>query len=181
MYSTYHAHFEFYWLQHNHLLLNCRPIYLLPICWVLICRYTFLLFNWFGAFPVVYDQETKTFNVCPRGLLVTLVQAVFIGLRIYKFLTVLLCGIVKKTAAVSVIVLVTDGLGLLVILLRRIVLVKDTVACYNSLQSEWPADISIRKSYKVILYASIAMILTSFAWDSIERYVWQKQYQTLER
>ncbi|VVC43321.1 Major facilitator superfamily domain,Major facilitator, sugar transporter-like [Cinara cedri] len=136
---------------------------------LIMAKYVFLFFNWFGAFPVVYDQETKIFAICRRGLLVTFVQVVFVGLEIHKHLIMLFFGAIKKTTAVSAIVLATNGFGLLIVLLRRIAFVRDTVACYNSLQSEWPANISVRKSSKLILYASAAMVFIDFVGDNIER------------
>ncbi|CAH1737073.1 unnamed protein product [Aphis gossypii] len=79
-------------------------------------------------------------------------------------------GVIKKTSAVTSIVLSTSGIGLLCMLLRRMVFVSDTVKCYNSL-SEWSVDISIRRSSIVIMYISIVAVLIEFVGDtySIER------------
>ncbi|CAI6360154.1 unnamed protein product [Macrosiphum euphorbiae] len=77
-------------------------------------------------------------------------------------------GAIKKTSAVTSIVLSTNGLGLLCMLLRRMAFVRDTVRCYNSL-SEWPVEMPVRKSSIVILYASTVAVLIEFVGDNIDR------------
>lgn len=75
-------------------------------------------------------------------------------------------GTIKKTSALSVIVLSTNEFGLLLFLIRRVVLIKDTIVCYNSL-SEWPTNISFQKSF--IIYASSVAVLIEIIGDNIQR------------
>lgn len=133
-------------------------------------RSVFLLLNWFGAFPLVYDQNKKLFVPSKCGLMITLMHIVIIGLIIQKYSMMLIFGTIKKTSAVSAIVFCTNGVGFMVLLLRRIIFVSDTVKCYNNL-SEWPVNILIRRTSKFILYASSVSVLIEFIGDNIERYL----------
>ncbi|XP_027844873.2 uncharacterized protein LOC114125434 [Aphis gossypii] len=130
----------------------------------------FLVCNRLGAFPIVYDKSSRLFSTSKCGLFITFVHVVIVGLQIYTHLTMIFYGVIKKTSAVTSIVLSTSGIGLLCMLLRRMVFVSDTVKCYNSL-SEWSVDISIRRSSIVIMYISIVAVLIEFVGDtySIER------------
>lgn len=124
--------------------------------------------NWFGAFPIVYDTNNRSFSISKFGLLFTFVYVVIVGLQIHTHLTMLFFGAIKKTSAVTSIVLSINGIGLLCMLLRRMAFVKDTVRCYNSL-SEWPIEMSVRKSSIIILYASTVAVLIEFIGDNIDR------------
>lgn len=124
--------------------------------------------NWLGAFPIVYDKSSRLFLTSKCGLFMTFVHVVIVGLQIYTHLTMIFYGVIKKTSAVTSIVLSTSGIGLLCMLLRRMVFVSDTVKCYNSL-SEWSVDISIRRSSIVIMYISIVAVLIEFVGESIDR------------
>ncbi|KAL5233279.1 hypothetical protein ACI65C_000689 [Semiaphis heraclei] len=129
----------------------------------------FLVCNSFGAFPIVYDTNNRSFSISKFGLLFTFVYVVIVGLQIHTHLTLLFFGAIKKTSAVTSIVLSINGIGLLCILLRRMAFVKDTVRCYNSL-SEWPVEMSVRKSSTLILYASTVAVLMEFIGDNIDRH-----------
>lgn len=133
----------------------------------------FLVCNWFGAFPIVYDKNNSSFSMSKCGLLLTFVHILIVGLQIHTHLTMLFFGAIKKTSAVTSIVLSTNGIGLLCMLLRRIAFVKDTVRCYNSL-SEWPIEMSVRKSSIVVLYASSVAVLIEFVGDNIDRHTKNK-------
>ncbi|XP_060876206.1 uncharacterized protein LOC132949364 [Metopolophium dirhodum] len=128
----------------------------------------FLVCNWFGAFPIVYNKNNRSFSMSKFGLLFTFIHVAIVGLQIHTHLTMLFFGAIKKTSAVTSIVLSTNGLGLLCILLRRMAFVRDTVRCYNSL-SEWPVERPVRKSSIIILYASTVAVLIEFVGDNIDR------------
>lgn len=131
-------------------------------------RSVFLLLNWFGAFPIIYDKKKKLFAPSKCGLTITLMNVVIVGLVIHKYSIMLIFGTIKKTSAVSAIVFSTNAVGLMFLLLRRILLVSDTVRCYNNL-SEWPINILARKSFKFILYASTTSVLIEFIGGNIVR------------
>jgi len=124
--------------------------------------------NWFGAFPMVYDKSNRSFSTSKCGLLIIFIHVMIVGLQIHTHLTMLFFGSIKKTSAVTSIVLSINGIGLLCMLLRRALFVNDTVRCYNSL-SEWPADISVRKSSIVILYVSAVTVLIEFVGENVDR------------
>jgi len=138
---------------------------------IIICPYrsAFSLFNWFGAFPIVYDRNKKRFSTSKRGLLISLAHVVITGLETYKCLTTLFFGTAKKTSAVTAIVFSVNGFGSMFLLLRRIMFVDDTVRCYNGLSDEWPADVPVRKSFELILYASAAAMLMEFLGENVVR------------
>lgn len=125
-----------------------------------------MLFNWFGAFPVVYDENKRLFSTSKYGLMIAFMYVMITGVDMYNNLIMLLFGAIKNINLVSAIVLSIKGFGLMVILLRRIFLVGDTVKCYNSL-SEWPMDIPVRKSFKLILYTTTAAVFIEFTGDNI--------------
>lgn len=135
---------------------------------VFFFRFIFKSFNWFGAFPVVYDQNKRIFLTSKVGLLVTLIYIAIVGIEIRSHLLMLIIGTIKKSSAVSAIVLCTNALGLLFLLLRRIVYLKDLIRCYNSLP-EWPAEITVRMSSLIIFFASIVGVLIEFVGYSAER------------
>lgn len=124
--------------------------------------------NWLGAFPVVYDKSKMSFSTSKSGMLITSVHVVIVGLQIHSHLMMLFFGSIKKTSAVTSIVLSANALGLLYMLVKRMMFVSDTVRCYNSL-SDWPADISVRKSSVVIMYASAVAVLIEFVGETIDR------------
>ncbi|XP_026805883.1 uncharacterized protein LOC113548962 [Rhopalosiphum maidis] len=129
---------------------------------------SFLVCNWLGAFPIVYNKSSRTFSTSKYGLFITFVYVVIVGLQIYTHLMMIFFGTIKKTSAVTSIVLCTNGIGLLCMLLRRMVFVSDTVRCYNSL-SEWSVDNSVQRSSVVIMYTSIVSVLIEFVGESIDR------------
>lgn len=125
-----------------------------------------MLFNWFGVFPVVYNENKSTFSTSKYGLMIVLLHVLITGVDIYNNLIMLLFGAIKNITVVSAIVLSMKGFGLMVILLRRVFLVGDLVKCYNSL-SEWPVNIPVRKSFKLILYTTTAAVFIEFTGDII--------------
>lgn len=135
---------------------------------MIVYRSEFLLFNLFGSFPIVYDQNKKQFSTSKCGLLITFLHILIVGVKIYKNLIMIFVGTIKKTSAVSAIILITNEFGLLLFLIRRVVLIRDTIVCYNSL-SEWSTNISLQKS--LIIYASSAAVLIEIIGDNIERYL----------
>lgn len=124
--------------------------------------------NWLGAFPIVYDKRSRLFSTSKCGIFITIVHVTIVGLQVYTHLTMIFYGVIKKTSAVTSIVLSISGIGLLCMLLRRMLFVNDTVKCYNSL-SEWSVDISIRRSSIIIMYVSIVAVLIEFVGECIDR------------
>jgi hypothetical protein len=129
-----------------------------------------------GAFPVVYDPKRGTFVTSRLGLSIAFVHVALVGFHVHRYLVMLFFGVIKKTSAVSAIVLSMNGFGQLVVLVRRIALASDTAQCYNSL-SEWPIDVSVRTSYAVVVYASTGAVFLEFVGDNVERYTYVRNKQ----
>lgn len=136
----------------------------------MLFRTAFLAFNWFGAFPIAYDQSGRRFAASRRGLFIAFAHLLVTAGSIRAHLTELYSGTVKKTDAVSAVAQVAIGFGLLFVLLRRIAFVRDTVGCYNGLAADWPADIVVPRSSVIVLCASAATAMFEFVGDNVDRY-----------
>ncbi|XP_050525748.1 uncharacterized protein LOC126896750 [Daktulosphaira vitifoliae] len=129
--------------------------------------YLYIVFKWFGTFPIIYNQEKCLFQVSKNGILLCFLYSIIILRTIYELMREVISGNLKKSAAVSLMIFSCHFTGLLIMITKKIVCIEGMIKSYNNLAKLRINDIILPKGFHVTFYINVLGIILELIGDSI--------------
>lgn len=123
------------------------------------CRYLFTAFKWCGTFPIVYNPEKCIFRVSRSGVLISVIYSIVLLKTITEYIYVVITGRIKKSAAVSVLLISSYFIGQLIVITKKIVCKEEMVKNYNNLAKLRVNHFVVPKGIYVVLFINVVFML----------------------